>query len=156
MVRSYENLILHPGLLFLPTVMPCRAGYNAFRRIGPRPERRRRTRGSRGLSAPALGIADGALGFWGALDEVFPKTRRQRYWKHKTANVVNYLPKLAQPRVKEAIHEIWMAETRGDAAKAFDSTSAPPTRSVNLCHHQAQKQTGQGLRHPAIDAVDGL
>ena len=75
---------------------------------------------SRGLNAPALGVADGALGFWGALDEVFPETRHQRCWKHKTANVLNYLPKLAQPRAKEAIHDIWMAERKYDAEKAFD------------------------------------
>ena len=75
---------------------------------------------SRGLNAPALGVADGALGFWGALDEVFPETRHQRCWKHKTANVLNYLPKLAQPRAKEAIHDIWMAERKDDAEKAFD------------------------------------
>lgn len=75
---------------------------------------------SRGLKAPALGIADGALGFWGALDEVFPETMHQRCWKHKTANVLNYLPKLAQPKAKEAIHNIWMAETKDNAEKAFD------------------------------------
>ena len=75
---------------------------------------------SRGLNAPALGVADGALGFWGALDEVFPETRHQRCWKHKTANVLNYLPKHTQPKAKEAIHEIWMAETSNEAVKAFD------------------------------------
>jgi len=75
---------------------------------------------SRGLVAPALGIADGALGFWGALDEVFPETRHQRCWKHKTANVLNYLPKHTQPKAKQAIHEIWMAETKDDAVRAFD------------------------------------
>lgn len=75
---------------------------------------------SRGLTAPALAVGDGALGFWSALDEVFPATRHQRCWKHKTANVLNYLPKNAQPKAKEALHEIWMAETRNDAGKAFD------------------------------------
>ncbi|MCL4309874.1 MAG: IS256 family transposase [Actinomycetota bacterium] len=75
---------------------------------------------SRGLNAPALGVADGALGFWGALDEIFPETRHQRCWKHKIANVLNYLPKHTQPKAKEAIHEIWMAETKDDAVKAFD------------------------------------
>ena len=72
------------------------------------------------LNAPALGVAVGALGFWGALDEIFPETRHQRCWKHKTANVLNYLPKHTQPKAKEAIHEIWMAETKDDAVKAFD------------------------------------
>jgi len=75
---------------------------------------------NRGLNAPALGVADGALGFWAALDEIFPETRHQRCWKHKTANVLNYLPRHTQPKAKEAIHEIWMAETKADAVKAFD------------------------------------
>ncbi|MHB1391039.1 MAG: IS256 family transposase [Thermoleophilia bacterium] len=76
---------------------------------------------SRGLTAPALAaVGDGALGFWSALDEVFPATRHQRCWKHKTANVLNYLPKNAQPKAKEALHEIWMAETRDDAGKTFE------------------------------------
>lgn len=74
----------------------------------------------RGLSAPALATGDGALGFWSALDEIFPATRHQRCWKHKTANVLNYMPKNAQPKAKAHIHEIWMAETRDDARKAFN------------------------------------
>ena len=75
---------------------------------------------SRGLAAPALAVGDGALGFWSALDEIFPATRHQRCWKHKTANVLNYLPKNTQPKAKEALHGVWMAETKGDAEKAFD------------------------------------
>ncbi len=77
----------------------------------------------RGLStAPELAIGDGALGFWHAISKVYPETRHQRCWVHKTANVLNKLPKSVQPKVKEALHDIWMAETRDDAYKAFDST----------------------------------
>jgi transposase-like protein len=76
----------------------------------------------RGLStAPKLAIGDGALGFWNAISKVYPETRHQRCWVHKTANVLNKLPKSVQPKVKEALHDIWMAETRDDAYKAFDS-----------------------------------
>ena len=76
----------------------------------------------RGLTtAPKLAIGDGALGFWNAINKVYPQTRHQRCWVHKTANVMNKLPKSVQPKVKEALHDIWMAETREDAYKAFDS-----------------------------------
>ena len=70
--------------------------------------------------APELGVGDGALGFWAALEEVFPATRTQRCWVHKTANVLNYLPKSVQAKAKKGLHEIWMAETRKQAEKAFD------------------------------------
>jgi putative transposase len=75
---------------------------------------------SRGLNAPKLAIGDGALGFWAALDEIYPGTTHQRCWVHKTANIMNKLPKSAQPKAKEALHEIWMAETRETATVAFD------------------------------------
>jgi transposase-like protein len=65
-------------------------------------------------------VGDGALGFWAALEEVYPATRAQRCWVHKTANVLNYLPKSVQPKAKAALHEIWMAETRAHAERAFD------------------------------------
>ena len=74
----------------------------------------------RGMNAPKLGIGDGAMGFWAALDEIFPETRHQRCWMHKTGNVLNCVPKSIQPKVKQALHEIWQAETRDDAYKAFD------------------------------------
>ena len=70
--------------------------------------------------SPQLAIGDGALGFWNALSKVFPKTVHQRCWVHKTANVLNKLPKLVQPKVKQALHEIWMAPTKQDAYDAFD------------------------------------
>ena len=71
--------------------------------------------------APKIVVADGALGFWKALGEVWPTTREQRCWVHKTANVLNKLPKSQQPQAKRALQEIWMAETRGDAETAFDA-----------------------------------
>ncbi len=76
---------------------------------------------SRGLtSEPKLAVGDGALGFWKALAKVYGNTRQQRCWMHKTGNVLNYFPKAVQPRVKKALHQIWMAETRQDAYQAFD------------------------------------
>lgn len=76
----------------------------------------------RGLeTAPELSIGDGAMGFWAALDEVYPSTRHQRCWFHKTGNVLNYLPKAAQPKAKKALQQIWMAESRANAEKAFNT-----------------------------------
>jgi len=76
----------------------------------------------RGLSsAPELAVADGALGFWKALGEVWPKTREQRCWVHKTANVLNKLPKSLHAKANRALQEIWMAETKKDAVAAFDA-----------------------------------
>lgn len=75
----------------------------------------------RGLNiSPKLAIGDGALGFWAAVDEVFPKTKRQRCWVHKTANILDKLPKSVQPRAKSLIHEIYMAPTKEDAIKAYE------------------------------------
>ena len=74
----------------------------------------------RGLEqGPQLGIGDGALGFWKALSKVYATTRHQRCWVHKTANILNKLPKSVQPKAKSALHEIWMAPTREQAYKAF-------------------------------------
>lgn len=74
----------------------------------------------RGLThAPKLAVGDGALGFWAALREVFPETREQRCWVHKTANVLNKMAKSVQPKAKADLHEIWQAETREMANKAF-------------------------------------
>jgi len=75
---------------------------------------------ARGFKAPKLAVGDGAMGFWAALDEVFPGTRHQRCWMHKTGNVLNKFPKSSQPKVKGMLHDIWKAETRKDAEKAFD------------------------------------
>ncbi len=70
---------------------------------------------------PKLATADGALGFWKALPQVWPTTRPQRCWVHKTANVLDKMAKKVQPKAKEMLHEIWMAPTRADAEKAFDN-----------------------------------
>lgn len=70
--------------------------------------------------APQVAVGDGALGFWAALDEVFPSTRHQRCWVHKTVNVLNYLPKVVQPKAKAALHDIWMAPTKAEAEQALD------------------------------------
>lgn len=76
----------------------------------------------RGLEiSPDLAIGDGALGFWKAMAEVYGKAKPQRCWVHKTANVLNKLPKSVQPKAKGALKEIWMAETKADAEKAFDA-----------------------------------
>jgi len=75
----------------------------------------------RGLSvAPEVAVADGALGFWKALGEVWPTTREQRCWVHKTANVLNKLPKSLHAKAKRALQQIWMAETKKDALVASD------------------------------------
>ncbi|GIX21479.1 MAG: hypothetical protein KatS3mg121_0262 [Gammaproteobacteria bacterium] len=68
---------------------------------------------------PKQAVGDGALGFWAALGEAYPKTRHQRCWVHKTANVLNYLPRGAQPKAKKALQDIWMAQDRASAEKAF-------------------------------------
>jgi putative transposase len=76
---------------------------------------------ARGLvNDPKLATGDGALGFWKALPQVYPSTREQRCWVHKTANVLDKLPKRLQPEAKDKIHQIWMAPTKVDADKAFD------------------------------------
>jgi putative transposase len=76
----------------------------------------------RGLTVgPKLAVADGALGFWQALEEVWPNSCGQRCWVHKTANVLNKLPTSQQPKAKRALQEIWMAETKKDSLKAFDA-----------------------------------
>ena len=76
----------------------------------------------RGLSiGPELAVADGALGFWQAIEEVWPQTRGQRCWVHKTVNVLNKLPKSQQSKAKRALQEIWMAETKKDALAALDA-----------------------------------
>jgi putative transposase len=104
---------------------------------------------SRRMNAPKLAVGpshrlqandcravDGATGFWAAMDEVCPTTRQQRCWQHKTMNVLNCLPKLSQPKAKAAIHNIWQAETKDDAEKAFDlfiKTYEPKYPKATLC-----------------------
>ena len=76
---------------------------------------------SRGLEqSPELAIGDGALSFWKTFRQVFPTTREQRCTVHKTANVLNKLPKSLQPQAKRLLHDIWQAPSRVEAIKAFD------------------------------------
>jgi transposase-like protein len=74
----------------------------------------------RGLCCPILGIGDGALGFWGALKEVYPDCKSQRCWVHKTANVIDKLPKQLQGKAKGMLHDIYLSDTLKGANKAFD------------------------------------
>jgi transposase-like protein len=69
---------------------------------------------------PKLAIGDGALGFWNALKKIYPETQHQRCWVHKTANILNKVPKSLQPSVEKDLKEIWMAETRELATKALE------------------------------------
>ena len=76
---------------------------------------------SRGLTIdPSLAIADGALGFWAALPQVFPSTKTQRCWVHKTANVLDKLPKSTQPLAKKMLHEIYNSPRKAEAERVFD------------------------------------
>ena len=84
---------------------------------------------ARPVVAPELAVADGALGFWKALGEVWPTTREQRCWVHKTANVLNKLPKSQQRKAKRALQEIWMAETKKDADRRVRRLHRQPTMS---------------------------
>ena len=74
----------------------------------------------RGMPAPVLAVGDGALGFWGALRDVYPETREQRCWVHKIANVLDKLPKRLQPRAKAILHEIMRAPDRASAEEEIE------------------------------------
>jgi putative transposase len=73
------------------------------------------------LIAPELAVGDGALGFWKALEEVFPSARHQRCWVHKTANILNKMPKSLQINARGDLREIWMAPDRATAEAAIDT-----------------------------------
>ena len=75
---------------------------------------------NRGMKSPKLAIGDGALGFWAGLGSVFPTCRAQRCWVHKTANVLDKLPKQLHNKAKSMLHDIYEAETKKKAEKAFD------------------------------------
>lgn len=77
---------------------------------------------ARGVTnGPQLAIGDGALGFWKAMDKVFPDARCQRCWVHKTANILNKLPKSLQPKAKSHLHQIWQADNKNEAERHFNS-----------------------------------
>ena len=76
----------------------------------------------RGLALPPqLAVGDGALGFWAALEEVFPGVRSQRCWVHKTANVLDKMPKRVQGHAKKLLHEMYLASAKSDALRAYDA-----------------------------------
>ena len=98
------------------------------------------------------GVGDGAMGFWAAMDEVYPETRHQRCWQHKTMNVLNCLPKLSQPKAKAALHDIWQAETKVDADKAFDlfiKTYEPKYPKATLCLQKDREELMAFFDFPA-------
>ncbi len=77
---------------------------------------------ARGLAmAPEVAVGDGAMGFWKAMDEVFPGTRHQRCWFHKISNVLNKFPKSMAPAVKSDLQNIHHAQTRADALQAIET-----------------------------------
>jgi putative transposase len=77
---------------------------------------------ARGLkTGPRLCTGDGALGFWAAVEEIWPETRGQRCWVHKIANILDKLPKGVQPGAKEQLHEIMMAENKGSSGFSVGS-----------------------------------
>jgi putative transposase len=75
---------------------------------------------SRGMNMPKLAVADGAMGFWAALSELFPETAQQRCWVHKMENILNHFPKSLQARAKRGLQDIWRSDTQGNAEEAFD------------------------------------
>jgi len=78
----------------------------------------------RGMRPPVVAVGDGALGFWAALRDVWPKTREQRDWFHKLGNILDKLPKRLQPRAKAALHEVTYGETREQAREAITRFAA--------------------------------
>ena len=91
------------------------------------------------LKARGMNSARLAMGFWAALDEVYPKTQQQRCWLHKTMNVLNCVPKSVQPKMKQALHNIWQAETKDKAENAFDTfirVYNPKYPKAALCLHK--------------------
>ena len=98
---------------------------------------------SRGMNTPELAVGDGAMGFWAALEEIYPDTRQQRCWMHKTGNVLNCLPKSMQSKAKQALHDIWQADTRGNAEKAFElfvKTYEAKYPKATLCLQRDQEE----------------
>jgi len=100
----------------------------------------------RGMVAPLLAIGDGNLGFWAALRDVYPKTKEQRCWKHKLANVLDKLPKRLQAKAKEQLHEIMYAPDRASALEEIavfeqEYSARYPKAVETLCKDQEQMLT---------------
>jgi transposase-like protein len=115
----------------------------------------------RGLSeVPLLAVGDGALGFWAALRKVFGKTREQRCWVHKTANVLNKMPRSVQAKAKADLHEIWQAETRAAASQTFDHflaehwkhlrTTNPIESTFSTIRLRHRRTKGSGTRRTSL------
>jgi transposase-like protein len=98
------------------------------------------------MNAPKVGVGDGAMGFWAAMDEVYQTARQQRCCQHKTMNVLNCLPKLSQPKAKAAIHNIWQAETKEDAEKR--STSLRNTGRISAPEIQLNRPSPRSAIAP--------
>jgi putative transposase len=101
---------------------------------------------SRGMHRPQLAIGDGAMGFWAALEEIYPETRQQRCWMHKTMNVLNYLPKSTQGKAKQALHDI-CRQRRGWLLKRHSSCSSRRMRLSIQRRRYVCKKTGQSCWH---------
>jgi transposase-like protein len=101
----------------------------------------------RGMRAPVLAIGDGALGFWGALREVFPESREQRCWVHKIANVLDAVPTSVQPKVKAALHTIMNAENNEAADLAMDQFEATYGAKYPKAVDKVLKDRGVLLAH---------
>src|SRR4051794_22300885 len=109
----------------------------------------------RGLTtAPQIAVADGALGFWKALGEVWPTTREQRCWVHKTANILNKMPKSLHTKAKRALQEIWMAETKKDAVKAFEAFVETYQIKYDRAADPEHADTNQPLAFPQTERDD--
>lgn len=107
---------------------------------------------ARGMNCPQLAIGDGAMGFWAALEEVYSDARQQRCWMHKTMNVLNCLPKSAQAKAKQALHNIWQAATLEAAQKAFDlfiKTYEAKYPKATLCLHKDREELLNFYSFPA-------
>lgn len=104
----------------------------------------------RGMHAPVLAVGDGALGFWRALAEVFPETRHQRCWVHKTANVLDALPKSTQPAAKHAIQEVYSAEDkpRGQGRRCLRQAVRGEVPQGRQADHGRRSRTAGVLRLP--------
>jgi transposase-like protein len=100
----------------------------------------------RGMRAPVLAAGDGALGFWGALREVFPETTEQRCWFHKTANVLAALPRSAHPAAKKALAQIWGAEDKPHALAAVKAFDAAYGDEVPQGHREDHRRCGPAAR----------
>ncbi len=107
---------------------------------------------ARGMCAPAVGVGDGALGFWAALREVYPETREERCWVHKIANVLDKLPKSLQPRAKAALHEMMNAPTKAQCEKLIQAFVAEYEPKYPKATKSLASETEKLMTHFALPA----